>query len=161
MFLLSAAYLVTAIIWRSIWVRSEWIKIHPTRLFLYSRPVLLPPGCLTHAALGTTLEEDANMFVHFYSISLLVLCFQFTVSFQIPKVQSRYYLWVLRLDSWHLFLVLEVEQIVWDEHPHSSSREKKKPSKKATQSSQKWIPKINLMNHSPEASVILIVREAC
>lgn len=91
------SYLIWTIIWRSIWVRPESIRIHPTRYFLYSRPVLLLPGCLIHAALGGTLEEDANMLVHCYSISLLVLCFQFTMSFQIPKVQSRYYLWVLWL----------------------------------------------------------------
>lgn len=97
MFLLSAAHLIQTILWRSIWIRPESIRIYPTRLFLYSRPMLLLPGCLFHAALGSTLEEDANMLVHCYFISSLVLCFQFTMPFQIPKVQSRYYLRVLRL----------------------------------------------------------------
>lgn len=72
-----------------------WIQT-PVRLCLYSRSMLLRPGCLIHSALGSPLEDCANMFVHCCFIRLFLLCFQITSSFQILRVQSKYCLWALR-----------------------------------------------------------------
>lgn len=62
----------------------------PDRLFLYSRFLL--PGCLIHLDLGRPLEECANTLVYCYFISLFLFWFQIIMSFQITRVQSKYYL---------------------------------------------------------------------